>query len=65
MFVKTVSRVNLSLNFFLKFLYLFLRERESVSRGKAEREGDRESQADSALMWNPMQGSISRPLVRS
>ena len=40
-------------------LYLFLRERQSVSRGVAEREGDTESEAGSrlrAISTEPAQG---------
>ena len=36
------------INFFFN-VYLFLRERQSVSRGGAEREGDTESEAGSRL----------------
>ena len=53
------------LSFFFKFIYLFLRERESMSEGGAEREGERESQAGSTLsMRSPMWGLNSRT-VRS
>ena len=36
-------------NLFFFYLYLFLRERQSVSRGAAEREGDTECEAGSRL----------------
>ena len=45
------------LDFFLNFIYLFWK-RESMNEGRAEREGDRESHAGSALpLWNLIQGS--------
>ena len=48
----------LLLLFFFKFIYLFLRERQSRSRGGAERGGDRESQAGSARSaQSPLWGS--------
>ena len=55
---------------FKKFIYLFFkrdgeRERERVSKGGVEREGDRESEAGSVLIAEtPMPGSNSRT-VRS
>ena len=45
------------LTIFLKFIYLFLGDRDSVSRGETEREGERESQAGSAWsVQSPMWG---------
>ena len=53
--------------FFFKFIFEIERERERergvtrTSRGGAEREGDRESQAGSSLtVWRPMWGSNSQ-----
>ena len=59
--------------YFFKFVFIYFeRDRDSTSGGGAEREGDRESQAGSALSaWSPLWGSnsqnreITRETVRS
>ena len=46
---KVFSLTNLLYDFFFFNLYLFLRERQSVSGGGAETEGDTESEAGSRI----------------
>ena len=67
------SEVAIFLKFFFKCIYLFLREREReteteterMSRGGAEREGDRRSEAGSLLTADRLMRGSSAPAVRS
>ena len=46
--------------YFLKFIFIFERDKNSMSRGGTEREGERESQAGSVpSAQSPIQGSVS------
>ena len=57
---RLINSDYLCLKFFLKYVYLFW-ERERVSRGGAERKGERELQASSALSAQiPTRGSNSQ-----
>ena len=47
--IKLKKVVNMANFNFFKMFYLFLRQRHSMSRGGAEREGDTESEAGSRL----------------
>ena len=46
---QSISTHTLDLSDFFSKVYLFLRERQSASRGGTEREGDTESEAGSRL----------------
>ena len=53
------------LHIFLKFIYLFLRERDRVSRGGAERKGESGSQADSTLSAQSLVRGSNSQTMRS